>query len=85
MRLTVKKRGYLLVLALIFGAVFFTMLTAFTGYVITQGETQESKYFKERALDIAEAGLNYYKWFLAHYPGDTTNGTGLPGPYVILA
>jgi hypothetical protein len=83
MRLTVKKRGYLLVLALIFGAVFFTMLTAFTGYVITQGETQESKYFKERALDIAEAGLNYYKWFLAHYPGDTTNGTGLPGPYVI--
>lgn len=26
--------------------------------------------------------INYYKWFLAHYPNDTTDGTGLPGPYV---
>ena len=36
----------------------------------------------QRSLDIAEAGLNYYKWFLAHYPNDVTDGTGLPGPYV---
>jgi hypothetical protein len=50
--------------------------------VITQYQVQEHKYAKERALDIAEAGLDYYKWFLAHYPDDTTNGTGVPGPYV---
>lgn len=75
--------GYLLALVLVFGAVFFTMLTAFMGYVITQGDTQHIKYHRERALDIAEAGLNYYKWFLSHYPDDTTNGTGTEGPYVI--
>jgi hypothetical protein len=75
-------KGYLLVLILVFGAIFLTMAVAFIGYVVTQYRAQVFNYNKERALDIAEAGLNYYKWFLAHNPDDMTNGTGLPGPYV---
>ncbi len=77
-----SKSGYLLVLVLVFGGIFFMMATAFMGYVITQSRVAQYKYDKERALDIAEAGLDYYKWFLAHYPGDATNGTTTPGPYV---
>ena len=42
----------------------------------------EQRYQLERAGEIAEAGLNYYKWYLAHNPGDVTAGTGAPGPYV---
>jgi hypothetical protein len=76
------QKGYLLVLIMVFGAVFLTMAIAFVGYVVTQHRGQVFNYNKERALDIAEAGLNYYKWYLAHNPDDTTNGTGLPGPYV---
>ncbi|MFQ5454196.1 MAG: hypothetical protein ACE5D6_08425, partial [Candidatus Zixiibacteriota bacterium] len=34
------------------------------------------------ALEIAEAGLNYYRWHLAHDPNDLQDGTGGPGPYV---
>lgn len=79
---TYNDHGYLLVLVLVFGAVFFLMVVSFTGYVVTQRKVQEAAYNKERALEIAEAGLNYYKWFLAHNPGDTQNGTGQPGPYV---
>lgn len=75
-------RGYLLVLILVFGAVFFTIASAFLGFIVSQHRAQIFNYNKERALDIAEAGLNYYKWFLAHYPDDMTNGTGAPGPYV---
>ncbi len=75
-------RGYLLVLVLVFGGIFFMMTTAFVGYVITQSRLTEMKYHKELALDIAEAGLDYYRWFLAHNPGDATNGTGVAGPYV---
>jgi hypothetical protein len=75
-------KGYLLVLILIFGGIFMTMALAFVGYVVTQHRVQVFNYNKERALDIAEAGLDYYKWFLAHNPGDITNGTGTPGPYV---
>ncbi|QQS38919.1 hypothetical protein IPM62_06090 [Candidatus Woesebacteria bacterium] len=36
----------------------------------------------ESALNIAEAGVNYYRWHLAHDPDDLTDGTGQPGPYV---
>lgn len=36
----------------------------------------------ERALNIAEAGVNYYRWHLAHDPVDYQDGTGGTGPYV---
>lgn len=76
------NRGYLLVLILVFGGLFFTIITAFLGFIITQYRGQVVNYHRERAFDIAEAGLDYYKWFLAHNPEDIRNGTGLPGPYV---
>ncbi len=79
----IKRKGALLVLVLIFGAMFFVMMAGFMGFVVTQSQVQERKYQQEQAREIAEAGLNYYKWFLAHYPDDVTNGTGLPGPYVM--
>lgn len=74
--------GYQLVLVLVFGSIFFLMASAFIGYIITQSNLTRNKLEKEEALNIAEAGLDYYKWFLAHYPDDTTNGTNAPGPYI---
>lgn len=79
----IKTKGALLVLVLVFGAMFFVMIAGFMGSVVTQSKVQENKYQQEKAREIAEAGLNYYKWFLAHNPDDITHGTGLPGPYVI--
>ncbi|KKR30637.1 MAG: hypothetical protein UT61_C0004G0064 [Candidatus Woesebacteria bacterium GW2011_GWA1_39_8] len=35
----------------------------------------------EQALHVAEAGVNYYRWHLAHDPDDFTDGTGQAGPY----
>jgi hypothetical protein len=81
MKHTGSIRGYLLVLILVFGAIFLTMASAFVGFVVSQHQLQVFNYNKERAFNIAEAGLNYYKWYLAHNPDDTTNGTGLAGPY----
>lgn len=77
-----NQNGFLLILVLVFGAVFFVMAGSFIGYTITESRVVEQRYQLEQASDIAEAGLNYYKWYLAHYPDDVTNGTGLPGPYV---
>ncbi|MFC1649307.1 hypothetical protein ACFL2C_01160 [Patescibacteria group bacterium] len=36
----------------------------------------------EQALHIAEAGVNYYRWHLAHDPTDFQDGTGAEGPYL---
>jgi len=74
--------GYLLVLALVYGSIFLLIFGAFVGYVVTQSQASVHKILKEQSLDIAETGLNYYRWFLAHNPGDATNGTGTAGPYV---
>lgn len=79
---TNSRSGYLLVLALVYGTIFFVIVSAFIGYLVTQSHLTDRKLIKEQALDIAEAGLNYYRWFLAHNPGNATNGTGVPGPYV---
>jgi hypothetical protein len=75
-------QGYALVLTLIYASIFTGMIFAFVGFLITQGNAIEQRYHIERATEIAEAGLNYYRWYLAHNPNDVTNGTGLPGPYV---
>ena len=75
-------KGSLLVLVLVFGAIFTIILISFVGYIITQNQVVNFRHEQQRATEIAEAGLNYYKWYLSHYPDDVTNGTGLPGPYV---
>src|SRR4051794_13326782 len=81
MQRNAQLRGYLLVLILVFGAIFLTITSSFIGFILTQYRAQVINYNKERSLDIAEAGLNNYKWFLAHYPGNVTYGTTTPGPY----
>jgi hypothetical protein len=77
-----KQGGYLLILVLVFSAIFITILTSFVSFVVIQSRLISQRVEFEQAGQIAEAGLNYYKWFLAHYPNDMTNGTGGPGPYV---
>lgn len=78
-----SQAGALIVLVLVFGAVFFIIVVSFMGFVLTQHRVQAHKLQSEKALAIAEGGLNYYKWYLAHFPGDYTHGTGGPGPYEI--
>lgn len=74
--------GYLLILVLVFGSIFFTIISSFTVFIVTQSKLIAQRVELETAGQIAEAGLSYYKWYLAHYPNDVTNGTGLPGPYI---
>ncbi len=77
------KGGYLLLLALVFGAIFIGLIGALSSYVLIENRLQTVKYSQGEAFTIAEAGIEYYKWFLAHFPGDTMNGTGHAGPYSI--
>ncbi len=78
----IPTAGSLLILVLVFGSIFLVILSSFIGYVVTQSQVVNFRYEQHRATEIAEAGLNYYRWFLAHNPNDVTDGTGLPGPYV---
>ncbi len=77
-----KQKGYFVIMILVFGSVFLLMLTAFTGLLVSQKRSSGTAVERERALHIAEAGLEYYRWYLAHNPGDITNGTTTPQPYI---
>lgn len=81
-KVSANESGFFLVLVLVLSAVFFTILTSFIGFIVTQNQVVNQRVVLDKSAEIAEAGLNYYKWYLAHYPNDVTNGTGLPGPYV---
>jgi hypothetical protein len=76
--------GYLLVTVLVFSSVLLTIIISLIGFVVVQNRLVATKAIYEQAGQIAEAGLNYYKWYLAHNPGDFTHGTGVPGPYVFV-
>ncbi|MCA9367886.1 hypothetical protein KC887_06535 [Candidatus Kaiserbacteria bacterium] len=68
----VKKAGSMLVLVLVLTGVFLTVLSSFVWFISNQNEVVNYRFEQQRATEIAEAGLNYYKWYLAHYPGDTS-------------
>ncbi len=74
--------GSITLMVLIFGVVF----TIAIGGLVLVGATQYTATKRnesfERALSVAQAGVEYYRWHLAHSPTDFTDGTGQPGPYV---
>lgn len=66
--------------------VFSTVaLSAVIGFVVWSSSLLNSSvrdFRKLLAFNIAEAGIEYYRWHLAHAPLDYQDGTGAPGPYV---
>jgi hypothetical protein len=69
-----NQSGQLLVLVLVFGAIFLIIVTSFISSVVSQARVVDVRFEQQRASEIAEAGLNYYAWFLAHNPGDISGG-----------
>ncbi|MAZ67310.1 hypothetical protein CL652_00895 [bacterium] len=79
---SISQKGIAVILVLVFAAVFGVSVSALMGFIYSQAQLGAGKEVKEQALGIAEAGLEYYRWFLAHNPNDLQDGTGAPGPYV---
>ncbi|QSH39228.1 hypothetical protein JXR01_02910 [Candidatus Kaiserbacteria bacterium] len=77
-----SQKGIVIILVLVFAAVFGLSVSALTSFIFSQAQLGAGKEVREQALNIAEAGLEYYHWFLTHNPGDTQDGTGGLGPYV---
>lgn len=80
---TFSHRGYLMLLSIVYGAVFLTVLGGLTMFVLGSNRLQTQNASSARAFSLAEAGLEYYRWHLAHFPDDMQNGTGAPGPYTV--
>lgn len=79
---TKRNTGSILVLLLFTVFLFSVIMFPVINYTVTQSKVIRSNASREQALQIAEAGINYYQWHLAHYPTDYQDGTGTSGPYV---
>ena len=68
-----------MVMVLVFAGIFMTILTSFVVFIVTQSRLIQQRVQFDEAGQIAEAGINYYKWYLSHYPNATT--TSYTGVY----
>ena len=77
-----KQRGSILIQVLAFMAIGMIILSGFIGWGTMSVRVSRHAMIREQSLEIAEAGIDYYRWHLAHSATDYQDGTGLPGPYV---
>lgn len=75
-------KGQLLIQVLIFAAIAILVLVGIASFVSISIQAGRITAQRELALQIAEAGIDYYRWHLAHSPNDYQDGTGNSGPYV---
>jgi len=77
-----SQSGITIILVLVFAAVFGLSVSALMGFILSQANLGAEKEVREKSFEIAEAGLNYYHWFLTHNPTDLQDGTNSAGPYI---
>jgi len=77
-----KQIGSASIFVLITGVTASIFLGSLVMLTTSQHQAVVRSNAHEQALGVAEAGVYYYRWHLAHDPDDFTDGTGNPGPYV---
>jgi type II secretory pathway pseudopilin PulG len=77
-----KTRGFLLIGVLIFAAVSIATITAFISWGATSSKLSRRVQSREISLQIAEAGIEYARWYLAHFQNGYNLGNTGSGPYV---
>ncbi len=69
---------YIIIIIFVFSVLMLPIISIASGKILLLRSSAD----REQALQIAEAGINYYQWHLAHFPSDYQDGTQNPGPYV---
>ena len=74
-------RGNIMIFAVIFGVIATSVVTiAISSYAIFENRASISKHNREQAFQIAEAGMDYYRWHLAHDKTDYYDGNSSSTP-----
>ncbi len=71
-----KQEGLILINVLVFGFIAIIVTTALVNWGATMLRDTRQLASREQALQIAEAGIDYYRWHLAHASTDYKDGTG---------
>ncbi|MEY2702001.1 MAG: hypothetical protein RLY43_634 [Bacteroidota bacterium] len=69
-----NNKGLVLLNVLIFGSISILVIIALTSWFTVTYRGTKKVVDEEQAFHIAEAGIEYYRWHLAHSPQDFTDG-----------
>jgi len=77
------RAGQMSLQVLVLGSVAVVMITGFVVWADTYVKSVSRDVDKSQAFTIAEAGIEYYRWHLAHAPQDFRDGQATStGPYI---
>jgi type II secretory pathway pseudopilin PulG len=79
------SRGLILVNVLVFSVIALIITMALVSWGTTLLKSSEQIASSQQAFEIAESGIDYYRWHLSNLPTDYYDGnasTTSPGPYV---
>src|SRR6185369_7484127 len=77
-----NQSGSIIIFEVVLIFIFSLVMLAILGNATTQLRLIRSTAAREEAFHVAEAGVNYYQWHLAHFPADYQDGTAAAGPYI---
>ena len=77
-----NRSGQLSVTLLFFAALTVVLITGFVFLATSFLQLSARDLNRTRAFTIAEAGVEYYRWHLAHASTDFQDGSSSTGPYV---
>ncbi|MBI4090938.1 MAG: hypothetical protein HY422_02855 [Candidatus Komeilibacteria bacterium] len=80
--LRTNNAGTILIQVLTFGVIALVFLGGIIAWAGSNIRLSKLGYQREVTIEIAEAGIEYYRWRLVHDPTDFQDGTNQPGPYV---
>lgn len=76
------KKGQLLVPVIIFSGIALLVMGGVINWARVTIQANRELLVRESAIQLAESGIDYYRWHLAHDKEDYQDGTGGPGPYI---
>ncbi|MDD5528029.1 MAG: hypothetical protein PHO56_03595 [Patescibacteria group bacterium] len=77
-----NRDGMILPLVLVLGTICMIILGGIVSWGMLNLRAARQAVKREAAFQIAESGLEYYRWHLAHAATDYQDGTAGAGPYV---
>ena len=76
-----KNDGYILIQVIVFSIIAVYILGALVNWSIIGIKSARQEVERGSAFQIAEAGIDYYRWHLSQAQTDYKDGTGQDGPY----
>lgn len=79
-----SSRGIILINVLVFSVIAIIVTMALINWATATLRSSKQLGAREQAFQIAEAGIDYYRWHLAHAQADYTDGisTTTTGPFI---